>query len=588
MDRINASSSPISTGFVTSSADHVSKRMFKRMPCARATGEARFRLSSVAWSGALIAAAWLATGATLARAADRYVNPSHGAAQDVGHGPATKPYRTLTYAMRQLQPGDRLIISEGTYRETIRFPNRNWSSSSKPTVLEASGRVLIKGSDIVGGWSSLGNGRFVRSWPEETAQVFVNGTELQQIGGSLFGSASPDKFMWPGRKSGNYDSMPVNSFYYDKASRRLFIRTAQNSLNGQTVEVSKRMFSMFGEHLANVTVRGLEFEHGNTSPFNRSGLVTMIGSKIHLDNLKIMRADAVGLEIMGTDNQITNSESSYNGQVGMKARGQRAELSGNVTNYNNTRGFNKWWEAGGVKFTGLGGLQNSIVTGHTAIGNQGDGIWFDWRNLNNRVENSIVALNTGFGIHYEASDRGIITNNTVVSNGQRGIYLPHSSNSVVAFNLVAGHTLQGIVVIDEGVRDKTGAFDLKPKNNKIFGNVMAWNKGALILPADVNTNKSDANLFIGSAGDTLMQLGWHGAKRNLAQWSGASGQDRASRYQSQGAIAGVTSATSAGSADSLVNWFKGYRASTAKVQVNAEWLKLVPGQSRDLYPGPMP
>src|SRR5262245_36056849 len=39
----------------------------------------------------------------------RYVDPSHAEAQDAGSGSASQPYRTLTYAMRQLRAGETLV-----------------------------------------------------------------------------------------------------------------------------------------------------------------------------------------------------------------------------------------------------------------------------------------------------------------------------------------------------------------------------------------------------------------------------------------------------------------------------------------------
>jgi len=528
---------------------------------------------------AALVVAGLAVGAPAA-ALDRHVNPASPAARDSGAGPASAPYKTIAYAMVQLQPGDHLYIHAGTYRETLRFPTRTWSAASQ-TIVEGVGQVTIKGSDVFTGWSSLGNGKYMRSLPAETAQVFVNGQALQQIGGRLF-NAVAGSYEWPGRVAGDQNSMPVNSFYYDAGTRSLFIRTALASLTGQNVEVSTRQYSLFGSGLANVTVKNLAFEHGNASPTTRSGLFTVIGNRLTVQNITMNRADAVGIEMNGDDNKLLDSVANNCGQVGIKARGSRNQLLRNVTNYNNTRGFNKYWEAGGAKFTGAGGLRNSVVSQHTAIGNKGDGIWFDWTNLNNQLTNSLAADNSGFGVHYEASFGGVITNNYMIRNGQRGIHLPHSSNSVVAFNLVAGNGLQGIVVVDEGVRDKTGAYDLTPVGNKVFGNLVAFNQGALVLPAALSTNKSDGNVYAGSVSQNLFRQGWQGSTIDLARWQATAGQDKSSRVyslQMSSALAGTTSAA-------YITWGNNFRASVPKVTVSSDWLALVPGAKRDGYPGP--
>jgi parallel beta-helix repeat protein len=212
----------------------------------------------------------------------------------------------------------------------------------------------------------------------------------------------------------------------------------------------------------------------------------------------------------------------------MKARGRANRLIGNETNFNNTRGFNKWWEAGGAKFVGYGGLRDSEVSGHRAIGNNGDGLWFDWMNSNNRIHGNVAAYNNGFGIHYEASQKGYIYNNYVFGNKQRGIYLPHSSDSTIEHNLVAMNGMEGIAIIDEG-RSKEKEV-LRPRANRVLFNIVAWNgKPAIVLPLKLADNVSDYNLMLGSGKPPAFSLGWgsrdNPVRNGLAAWTAASGQD---------------------------------------------------------------
>jgi parallel beta-helix repeat protein len=134
------------------------------------------------------------------------------------------------------------------------------------------------------------------------------------------------------------------------------------------------------------------------------------------------------------------------------------------------------------------------------------------------------------GIQYEASTGAVITGNVVVGNGQRGIYLPHSSDSEVSHNVVAGNVQQGIVVMDEGVQDPEGKTEFRPRGNRVFGNVVAWNPGALFFPADLADNRSDSNLYVGTALETRFSLGWPrlGWDR-LHEWVSHTGQDRNSQ-----------------------------------------------------------
>ena len=264
-----------------------------------------------------------------------------------------------------------------------------------------------------------------------------------------------------------------------------------------------------------------------------------------IEGVEVTDVDGAGLDVTGDENVIRNSRANRCGQLGMKVRGRSVKLIDNETSFNNTRGFNTWWEAGGVKFVGGGGLQDSEVRGHRAIGNNGDGIWFDWMNSNNKIHGSLAAYNAGFGIHYEASRKGYIYNNRVFGNKRRGIYLPHSAESVVAHNLVARNGMEGVAVIDEGRSPKRE--ELRPRANRVVGNIIAWNgKSALVLPAGTLENVSDYNLYLSAREPPRFSLGWgtreSPVRNGLDAWRAASGQDAHSWSESLGVPANLLAA----------------------------------------------
>ncbi len=563
--------------------------------------------------------------ATLLMAVERKVAPQDPNSRDAGSGALSAPYKTLSYAMSQLQPGDHLLIAAGVYREALLFPQKPWRhisdasieaaaindlhllqnhvtknhvTKNNMTVIEGQGKVLIKGSDIVAGWRMLSDNRHVVSWPDEAQQVFLDEQPLQQIGGTIFGGF-PEKQnhpllalhqsqhgIWPGRIAGNQDNMPDNSFYYDQAAKALYIKTSLRDLTGHVVEVSTRPVLLGGNGVIDIVVKNLEFQHSNTSTQMRSGLVFMTGMRITLENLRVHQADSTGISLMGDDITLRDSSANDCGQLGLKARGKRMQLINNETSGNNTRGFNKWWEAGGAKFIGNGGLQDSLVSGHKALDNFGDGIWFDWKNRNNTVENSLSAYNQGFGIQYEASDHARIINNVVIGNQQRGIYLPHSSNSVVAFNLVASNGLQGIAIVDEGRRDPDGMFDFSARGNKVFSNVIAWNTNPLVLPSVLSDNVSDGNLFIGDASQTQPGLGWaHMFHEDLKNWTHRTWQDSHSQRKEDAMDAAFFISIAEHKPSPDLTWYQNLRSKMAPLVVDPDWLRLVPDNT-DLRPGP--
>lgn len=464
-----------------------------------------------------------------AEASTLYVDRTHPNANDGGNGTVEAPFKTLSAAVPRLAPGDSLLIASGVYRESLNLREAlrllGTTGGVPQTKIEAKtgAVVVIRGSDIVAGWERVSPGVFVkRDWSINSQQVFVNGVALKQIGGVIFGNYPHDPNhpyanmhvtqggIWPGRIVGDENHLVDNSFHYDDTSRRLYIKLPTDSLSGRTVEVSARTYSLVGEGLRNVQFRNLRFEHSNTTAEHNTGVIMLSGDALVLDSVHVLYADGAGFDVSGNNNIIRNSSANYCGQLGIKARGTSVRILNNETHYNNTRGFNKWWEAGGMKLVGAGGLQDSQVVGHRAYSNNGDGMWFDWQNRNNTISGNRLAYNKGMGLHYEASSGARILRNTIFGNTQRGVYLPNSSDSVIAHNLIANNGLEGIAIVDERQAVEQGRTELIPDRNYIAGNAIVRNGGtALVLPGkNIVGNVTDANLYLSTSAWLAFSWGW--------------------------------------------------------------------------------
>jgi parallel beta-helix repeat protein len=437
-----------------------------------------------------------------------------------------------------IQPGDKVIFGAGEYRNELYLNDSKPWSIDTPTIFIAGapGKVIIKGSDIVQGWQKLDEFRYSKDWQFEPSQVFADGNALIQLGGTIFGGFPNDSAssynkmhkenggIWPGRVNFVVGAgMPKGSFYYDKDIRKLIISVSANP-NQQKIEVSVRRRPFFAERVSGIILDGLVFEHSNTSVSLRGAAVTIIGNDNVIRNVKVLHADLAGIQTVGDRNQLLNSVAKYNGQMGVTMRGANNRVVSVDASYNNTRGFNKWWEAGGFKFVGDGGLQASEFIGNTAIGNQGDGIWFDWQNRNNLIQGNVSAYNSGFGIHYELSQSGVIQDNYVYGNGQRGIYLRDSANCTVANNMVISNGLEGIAIIYTGQKDNKG-IEFGAENTNVYSNIVGWNKGgALIMPkGSSKLGEANGNVYLGSQKSNMFSLGYPStlspAVYSLRDWS---------------------------------------------------------------------
>ena len=92
-----------------------------------------------------------------------YVDGKASNADDNGPGTQQRPFKTIGKAAQVLQPGERVVIAEGVYREWVN-PARGGSAPDKMISYEAApgAKVVVKGSAVLDkGWkpSSRGGGR---------------------------------------------------------------------------------------------------------------------------------------------------------------------------------------------------------------------------------------------------------------------------------------------------------------------------------------------------------------------------------------------------------------------------------------------
>ncbi len=91
-----------------------------------------------------------------------YVDAAAASADDNGPGSKERPFRTIGKAAQVLEPGERVVIAEGVYREWVN-PARGGSGPEKMISYEAAAgaKVVIKGSSVLSkGWKPSTAGRF--------------------------------------------------------------------------------------------------------------------------------------------------------------------------------------------------------------------------------------------------------------------------------------------------------------------------------------------------------------------------------------------------------------------------------------------
>jgi len=326
--------------------------------------------------------------------------------------------RTILDAVARVEPGDCLLVHGGIYREQVVL-DRSGRPDQPIALRAAEGEyVVLTGADHLTDWTAIpGDERvYSTSWPHRFVtwnksnthpdddyhrligrgeQVFVNGYALRQVL--------------------TKEQISRGTFFVDLDARTLYIQPANNQEigNGKAmIEASSRdrILTVKGNH---VTVEGIRFRYAANRA--QQGAVEFSGDHITVKDCLFEHTNSSGAEFSGEDTVVRNCTFQHNGQLGFGAnRAHRILLTGCTIRNNNTKGFDRGWEAGGDKICLTRG---AILEHSTFIENRGNGIWFDIGNEDCQVRNCLIAHNEDAGIFYEISYGLHAHDNVIVGNG---------------------------------------------------------------------------------------------------------------------------------------------------------------------------
>ncbi len=288
-----------------------------------------------------------------------YVDCQAKNADDSGTGTKERPFRTINKAAQVLQPGERVVIAEGVYREFIQ-PARGGTGPDAMISYEAApgAKVVVKGSRVVTGWQQGEGWSYgfdpathtpVKAWelhldpslfpdaynPFEVDNVIGNRTWLRyaedNMGtyfrrrGLVFVDGHPlepvetaGELAGPSPRSMNYFTnihwTPLFKEFQPEAGKvwietngmTLHIRLANDDDPAKhTIEITtqEQAFSPAKRYQSYIRVKGITFMHaGNGFPVPQRGLVsTNRGNHFIFEDDTFEWANSVGLDIGNED-----------------------------------------------------------------------------------------------------------------------------------------------------------------------------------------------------------------------------------------------------------------------------------------------
>lgn len=428
-----------------------------------------------------------------------YVDNRDPKAADTNPGTAELPFLTINRAAQVLEPGERVVIKEGVYRERV-DPARGGTAPDKMISYEAApgAKVVVKGSRLVKtGWGP--SVRYKISPPGDdrpAAKIYERRLDdLDLQGYNPFGMASimhnrvylfpkPEELFRHLKRRGmvfvdgrrleqveQYQNLAAKDgvFWCEHDGLTVHVRLpgdADPSRHEVELVVQEQVFAPRTPGLGYVRVKGLTFEHGaNAYPPPQRGLVSMSrGHHWIIEDCVIREANAVGLDIGAQDWDMTlppfigeaivrRNHIDEIGVCGIAGAGVRNTLiDSNLIEHVGYQDVELAWETGGIK---LHVTKNCLLI-HNVIRHtvHAEAIWLDYENANTRVTGNIMGDNLQTfrgGIYLEASHEPNMIDNNLIwkstesagggsynmpGHGGWGITVDGSDDTVVAHNLI--------------------------------------------------------------------------------------------------------------------------------------------------------
>ena len=406
---------------------------------SRAAGRSKRRVVAHCIVAAVASAAWCAGAA----AATLVVS-----LEPVSTGSEARQFRTIQQAVDAAQPGDTVQILAGLYRECVTV--RRGGTAEAPVRIEAAdgATVVLTGADRLQAWKSEERGVFSHEW----RHVFINhsrqNTHPDDPEHRLVGRA--EQVIDRGyllRQVLDRSHVAPGTFFADLSGKRLYampIDGADYLDANVSVEASTRAEVLIIE-ADHVCVRGLTIRHAANAA--QQGAAQLRGKAIEVEACVVERTNGVAATVTGEAVRLRGCTFRDNGQMGLGgARCHGLKLLDCLISGNNTKGFERGWEAGGMKLVLCRGVE---VAGCKVVDNRGVGLWFDIGAEDVTVRNCLLADNEAAGLFYEISYGLHAHDNLAVGNGlahnpsswgsQAGIAISSSQGCKVERNILIGN-----------------------------------------------------------------------------------------------------------------------------------------------------
>jgi len=499
-----------------------------------------------------------------------YVDNMNPGAADSNSGTSELPFLTINRAAEVLQPGERVVIMTGVYRERI-DPAHGGTGPDRMISYEAApgANVVVKGSRLIKtGWRP--STRYKLALPEEErVKVKIYERALDDLdfqGYNPFGMASimhnrvylmpkPEE-LWRHLKrrgmifvdGGRLEQVELyqelggrdGTFWCEHDGLTIHIRLPGDvdpEEHEVELAIQEQVFAPRTPGLAYIRVKGIKFEHAaNGFPVPQRGLVSMSrGHHWIIEDCVLRQANGVGLDIGAQDWDmeppplighaiVRRNHIEDVGVCGIAGVGvQNTLIESNLIEHVGYQDVELAWETGGIK---LHLTKNCLLRGNVIRHMvHAEAIWLDYENANTRVTGNVMGdtLETlRGGIYLEASHESNMIDNNIIwkategagggsynmpAHGGWGITVDGSDETMIAHNLIGLTQDAAIKFRNIEGRIVTGRGGTT-RRNKVLNNIFFRCGKAIDFSNSDNT--ADGNLYTkewGATGDENQAVG---------------------------------------------------------------------------------
>lgn len=486
------------------------------------------------------------------------VAQNHPNASDDNPGTEARPWKTLGRAAAALEPGDRVIVKQGLYREWVR-PARGGTGPTRMITYQAAPgeEVVIRGSERYSGpWlpsACADKPRNPKAWLAVLPDALFAGANPFAATNLLTYKGNPywSKKMTQNRaysmaqglvfqdgqrltQAADYEDLAKapGTYWVEPGGRRVHLRPRGDTHPSTAAfELTARPFAFAPDTkgLGFIRCDGFTIEYvASCFPIPQRGAIsTRQGHHWIVENNTVRQVNALGLDfgrrptfipytvpadtpaLAGVGHILRRNRFLDCGICSMQGLGLIGGLvEGNVASGCGWHNVPRLFETGGIK---LHYCKHALVRGNVVRGTIGGaGLWVDHSNANTRITANIVvggARSPWGGLFLEASYRpNLIDHNIVWGCTGHGFYQHDCANLTVANNFFGQCTKLPVLMRSGGKRivDIETKRRASAQHNRIVGNVFYGFTKAPHIPA--GDNVSDHNIFVQPPGKGPLDL----------------------------------------------------------------------------------